>query len=669
MASESHTQDEIEDIVESNAEHGDSLTQRLASPLDRMAAFVADLIVFMPVMAVGMAPFRRQALLAQIMNHEGEWMFALASAVGVGVLSTVLYQTAFVALWGSTPGKRMLGLKVVSIWGDERPRWISAFIRSVTWCLEAALLGLPWLAVFGNERRRPLHDRAADTVVITLSRRRAAGPPGVPEMSLASGAYAAVLACVAILTVTLLAHMKAENGSSARVIAGMEEQGLLCKAVGEAKEEWLSGVGAEHPTRLAIAMALFGSEAIDESCLEEEADFAIWREQNRSLAYLAKGLTKDPEDKMRATYFDKACAQDPIGDACKLIRFIGLNEESGAEVTSPEEKAEQAGIENEIESIVEYARNGGPVYLRVWSVKSLMASREFGRVLDMTSDASPHRLLGYFFARERAKALWGIDRKAEARVALRSSIENVDTVRRVELASWFCAAETADGSCGEEARWACDLLTTAVEKEEQWLASEEVAASYVRGSFCRSEADPKMLTKMSEKISHKDGRLFVEALEDLRVDRRAAAVAVLKSIGREADDLGPFYFEAKAKLVDLATTSEDLEAIRAEWVNSEPSDGWTLLGTRLMTKLQSFQSWERSLEVGLKLVEADRFNRQLLRSIVVSSYRAGHRQMALGFLQNIAHLDQAVNSRAPASQNEFDDVILELSKTAAGGKR
>jgi hypothetical protein len=55
--------------------------------------------------------------------------------------------------------------------------------------------------------------------------------------------------------------------------------------------------------------------------------------------------------------------------------------------------------------------------------------------------------------------------------------------------------------------------------------------------------------------------------------------------------------------------------------------------------------------------------------MVVSSYRAGHRQMALGFLQNIAHLDHAVNSRAPASQNEFDDVMLELSKTAAGGKR
>ncbi|MBN2720673.1 MAG: RDD family protein [Proteobacteria bacterium] len=78
----------------------------------------------------------------------------------------VLYFTLFTADGGQTPGKKLLGIRVVRIdGGDISPR--ISFFRTLSYLLSAffgTFLGFLW--VLWDRRRRAWHDRIAGTVVV-----------------------------------------------------------------------------------------------------------------------------------------------------------------------------------------------------------------------------------------------------------------------------------------------------------------------------------------------------------------------------------------------------------------------------------------------------------------------------------------------------------------------
>jgi uncharacterized RDD family membrane protein YckC len=87
----------------------------------------------------------------------------------VGVSITVLivlttYHTAFTALFGRTPGKILMGLRVVCLDGHPLNTWRS-LVRTVAYALSAILfLGFLWIAI--DDRRQGWHDKVARTVVV-----------------------------------------------------------------------------------------------------------------------------------------------------------------------------------------------------------------------------------------------------------------------------------------------------------------------------------------------------------------------------------------------------------------------------------------------------------------------------------------------------------------------
>lgn len=98
------------------------------------------------------------------------------------------YYTAFTALYGATPGKMALGLKVVRT--DERPvDWLTAFMREVVGkTLSTLPLGLGYLWAFFHPRRQAWHDLIADTLVVRASEAGLGAPPrrkGLPSAVLA----------------------------------------------------------------------------------------------------------------------------------------------------------------------------------------------------------------------------------------------------------------------------------------------------------------------------------------------------------------------------------------------------------------------------------------------------------------------------------------------------
>lgn len=90
----------------------------------------------------------------------------IADDLGIGFGWGALYFTAFLALWrGQTPGKRLLGMRVIRLDGKPIGWWI-AFERfgSYAASLSTGLLG--FAQILWDRNRQGLHDKAVETVVI-----------------------------------------------------------------------------------------------------------------------------------------------------------------------------------------------------------------------------------------------------------------------------------------------------------------------------------------------------------------------------------------------------------------------------------------------------------------------------------------------------------------------
>lgn len=146
----------------------------------RLLACLADWTIILFLVDLVLLPWQEQlqALLQQVrvqLDSPGgslpdlglllrfQAMFATLCA---GVSLT--YLVGFQGRWGTTPGKRMVGLSVVTLEGDS-PGYAGAFRRYLAGTLTLLSLGLGYLLVLGPTRRA-LHDLVAGTRVVYTPR-------------------------------------------------------------------------------------------------------------------------------------------------------------------------------------------------------------------------------------------------------------------------------------------------------------------------------------------------------------------------------------------------------------------------------------------------------------------------------------------------------------------
>ena len=657
-----------------------ALETRLAAPIDRLAATVADFILVSPLSALAMAPFKRQALEAQLAANDEAWMIACLCAGLTAAMILVIYQTVCLMRWRATPGKMIFGLRVENLWPNVEPEQkalnpMSAFLRSVVFCLECLMLGLPWLAVLSNERRRPFHDRISDTVVIS-KRARKVGPPLLSEMAFSSGLLAAVLTCAALFSTLKLTQL----GFGTRSVASdLEASGDLCSAVGSAHDTWVPGAGEQTPTRIGVALALYQAQNIDEDCLKLEADYAMWNGDGKDLAYLARGLAEKTDDELAQSYLDKACETSSPGDACKALTLLREPELPEDEV---EAKTAVVERENQVHELVASLNAKSAPFLKILAIRELSTERNDSSALALIDQFAPQKELGYFLATERTKALWNLNRQNEARLALRSSISGFDPEQRVALSRWFCQNETSAIGCAADARPACDWLANAVERDEDLLKNSDVALTYLRGESCSSRLTEERLASIKSKVGDETAKTYVEALELIAKGEKLKGRETLEKITVNSEKAGAFFAEANARLIDLAVSPTELSKVREAWVSLDPNeDGWIYLGHQLMDRYNQLKAWDQTLEVGFKLGENQAIDRGAARALVVAAYRAGHSRMAYGYLEAFAKTtrsaiaaDERPRDRQPATSNGksssadgFDEIARELMNGASLG--
>ncbi len=98
-----------------------------------------------------------------------EVMIALINMLFLQViLLKVIYHTFFVWMYGATPGKMLLKIKIVSIEDFEKPNMMNSFIRAVVRIVSEMLFYLGFLWAVFDSVNQAWHDKAAKTVVINV---------------------------------------------------------------------------------------------------------------------------------------------------------------------------------------------------------------------------------------------------------------------------------------------------------------------------------------------------------------------------------------------------------------------------------------------------------------------------------------------------------------------
>ncbi|WP_135257796.1 RDD family protein [Thermus caldilimi] len=129
----------------------------IASPWRRLMASLIDGLILVPLSFLLMALAGINPL-AQTTTFVQDLLF--------NWIPSWAYYVIFTALYGATPGKMALGLKVVRT--DGQPvDWLTAFMREVvgkTLSTLPLLLGYLW--AFFHPKRQAWHDLIADTLVV-----------------------------------------------------------------------------------------------------------------------------------------------------------------------------------------------------------------------------------------------------------------------------------------------------------------------------------------------------------------------------------------------------------------------------------------------------------------------------------------------------------------------
>lgn len=146
--------------VKSNQRYAGFWIRVVARMIDGMITSVAGYIFQIPMVAV-------MATMGNNPANLNWWLFggSAAFAVIMSLAAAGYYEAWFLVKKGATPGKMILGLKVVRARGGEF-RWGLAWGRYFAYMLSSLTMYIGLLMAAWDDEKRTLHDRICDTRVV-----------------------------------------------------------------------------------------------------------------------------------------------------------------------------------------------------------------------------------------------------------------------------------------------------------------------------------------------------------------------------------------------------------------------------------------------------------------------------------------------------------------------
>ncbi|MBN2516262.1 MAG: RDD family protein [Deltaproteobacteria bacterium] len=138
----------------------------------RMIAFLIDkfvlslismILVFIASLFLGLGfPFDLSINISEVITGT-----FILSYYGTTIFLNMVYFTYFHGTTGQTPGKKIIGLKVIQKTGDEMTLGL-AFLRWVGYIVSGLVFNLGFLWVAFDRKKQGWHDKIASTYVINL---------------------------------------------------------------------------------------------------------------------------------------------------------------------------------------------------------------------------------------------------------------------------------------------------------------------------------------------------------------------------------------------------------------------------------------------------------------------------------------------------------------------
>jgi uncharacterized RDD family membrane protein YckC len=151
----------------------------VAYAIDRIILyFVSLLLLATGLLALGRGGLSLGSIATTGDIPRGMGLFTLVYIV-VTFVTDMIYFTWFHGSVGQTPGKMLLGLRVIQTSGEKMTfgfaflRWVGALVSSLF-----LFLGYLWIALDG--RKQGWHDKIAATLVVRRTRETAPGTPPLP---------------------------------------------------------------------------------------------------------------------------------------------------------------------------------------------------------------------------------------------------------------------------------------------------------------------------------------------------------------------------------------------------------------------------------------------------------------------------------------------------------
>jgi uncharacterized RDD family membrane protein YckC len=556
------------------------LPELLARPLDRLAAVIVDVFVMLvPVFVVLSAPFKRVLTASFILGSEPDFILQLSLMVLLAMVMLVAYQTLLHFFFQATFGKMLFDLRVKPVFGGEHLGFWACFARSCVWIVEVFPAGLPMLSVFSDPRRRTLHDRICDTVVVSRST-TAVGGPAPWERGLVRGFFAASFLFALMVGGFHLArffeHFRTEKG----LMSMLERDSAECEAVSKYAD---SGDEREHG-RLQLAMSLYAAGLADRSCLEVELEREM-AEQTPvgAISYLAQAFVNADDAEVSNSYLDQVCDESPSSIECTMSQVVSRWSEEDWEA---------------VETLLKSA-DAGSGYLEVWAVRHFMKQARYQPALEFLDRLSDHKELASFSLVQRVRALYNSYHESEATVALAQALPALSKEEGEEIGSWMCAQQLQSG-CGALNGLSCKTLPSGTEISEIDFERPAAALARVMALECQDGNSLDYRT-FGDSVRDQDWQTFFRAnLKQQKDDRQGSFRLYSDVIGStSAPDL--LRVEALRRLSQFADRAQ-MKKIVDLWRGFDSRESWIKAGNLLFARSIQHKDRDTALRVARHLM-------------------------------------------------------------------
>ena len=270
----------------------------LASPKDRLAAAILDILLLLPLVRLIQAPVKREITESFLLGGYLPWFYQQFT-IGIFFILFILYHSLMIYWKGQTLGKMFFKIQVISYNG--RLNFSNCFCRSLVTVVEFFLLGYPFIALFSHPLRRPVHDRVADSLVIGL--KNSIGYPGVKEKW--RSRFVGNILFVFILVFGLNYKMMEDNQSVA-----LDE------------EKHCQSMKQRNNSDPETFLQLYLGRQVSKSCLLEVARASLWKGEKSGLAKFSLAFALGDDSQQSNQYLKSVCEGESERSLCLFSTWL-----------------------------------------------------------------------------------------------------------------------------------------------------------------------------------------------------------------------------------------------------------------------------------------------------------------------------------------------------------